>query len=100
MIYLALQGNYLAVIVIIIGMAVITVIRRFLEPPILGNAMHMHPVATLFAMIFGVAIWGAIGFLMGPVVLLVLIEAIKGFKLDKKIRATVGAILNKVSEEN
>jgi sporulation integral membrane protein YtvI len=100
MIYLALQGNYLAVIVIIIGMAVITVIRRFLEPPILGNAMHMHPMATLFAMIFGVAIWGAIGFLMGPVVLLVLIEAIKGFKLDKKIRATVGAILNKVSEEN
>ncbi len=99
MIYLALQGNYLAVVVIIIGMAVITVVRRFLEPPILGSAMHMHPMATLFAMIFGVAIWGAIGFLMGPVVMLVLIEAVKGFNLDKKIRETVGRLLNKVSDE-
>ncbi len=99
MIYLALQGNYLAVVVIIIGMALITVVRRFLEPPILGNAMHMHPMATLFAMIFGVAIWGAIGFLMGPVVLLVLIEAVKGFQLDKKIRGTIGKILNKVTDD-
>lgn len=99
MVYLALQGNYIAVIVLIIGMAIITVIRRFLEPPILGNAMHMHPMATLFAMIFGVAIWGAIGFLMGPVVMLVLIEAIKGFKFDKKIRETVGKILNKLSDD-
>lgn len=100
MVYLALQGNYIAVVVIIIGMAIITVVRRFLEPPILGNAMHMHPMVTLFAMIFGVAIWGAIGFLMGPVVMLVLIEAVKGFSLDKKIRETIGKILNKVSDED
>lgn len=98
MIYMASIGDYRGIVILLIGMAVITVVRRFLEPPVLGNAMHMHPLATLFAMIFGVAIWGAIGFLMGPVVFLVLMEAFKGFSLDKKIRETVGHILNKFSQ--
>ena len=98
MIYMASIGDYRGIVILLIGMAVITVVRRFLEPPVLGNAMHMHPLATLFAMIFGVAIWGAIGFLMGPVVFLVLMEAFKGFSLDKKIRETVGGILNKFSQ--
>lgn len=98
MIYLGLQGNFTGVLILIIGMAIITVIRRFIEPPILGKSMHMHPLATLFAMIFGVAVWGAIGFLMGPVVLLVVQEAIKGFALDKKLRVFAGNILNKFSE--
>ena len=98
MIYLAIQGDYKGIVILLIGMAVITVVRRFIEPPILGNAMHMHPLATLFAMIFGVAIWGAIGFLMGPVVFLIVIEAVKGFSLDRKIRETVGNILNKFSQ--
>ena len=98
MIYLGIQGDFTGVLILIIGMAIITVIRRFIEPPILGKSMHMHPLATLFAMIFGVAVWGAIGFLMGPVVLLVVQEAIKGFALDKKLRVFAGNILNKFSE--
>jgi len=98
MIYMVVQGNYKGVVILLIGMALITVVRRFLEPPVLGNAMHMHPLATLFAMIFGVAVWGAIGFLMGPVVFLILMEAFKGFSLDKKVRETVGNILNNFSK--
>lgn len=98
MVYMAVQGDYRGIVILLIGMALITVVRRFLEPPVLGNAMHMHPLATLFAMIFGVAIWGAIGFLMGPVVFLILMEASKGFSLDKKVRETVGNILNKFSQ--
>ena len=98
MIYLGVQGDFTGVLILIIGMAIITVIRRFIEPPVLGKSMHMHPLATLFAMIFGVAIWGAIGFLMGPVVLLVVQEAIKGFALDKKLREFAGKVLNKFSE--
>lgn len=97
-IYFIVQGNYTGVIIILIGMAIITVVRRVIEPPILGNAMHMHPMATLFAMIVGVTVWGAIGFLLGPVVFLIVIEAAKGFSFDKKIRDVVGGILNKFSE--
>src|SRR5664280_3435464 len=98
MVYMAVQGDYRGIAIMLIGMALITVVRRFLEPPVLGNALHMHPLATLFAMIFGVSIWGAIGFLMGPVVFLILMEAFKGFSLDRKVRETVGNILNKFSQ--
>ena len=98
MVYMAVQGDFRGIAIMLIGMALITVVRRFLEPPVLGSAMHMHPLATLFAMIFGVAIWGAIGFLMGPVVFLILMEAFKGFSLDRKVRETVGNILNKFSQ--
>jgi len=96
-IYLIARGNYQGVLVLLVGTVIMIVVRRFIEPPILGNAMHMHPLATLFAMIFGVAIWGAIGFLMGPVVFLIVMEAFRGFSLDKKVRDAVGNILNKVS---
>jgi len=97
-IYQIVQGNYTSALILVIGMLIITIVRRFLEPPVLGNAMHMHPLATLFAMIVGVALWGAIGFLMGPVVFLVLGEAFKGFNLDKKFREVAGNILNKFAD--
>lgn len=96
MIYLIIQGDYIGVLILLIGMVIITVVRRVIEPSILGNAMNMHPMATLFAMIIGVAVWGAIGFLVGPVVLLILIEVLKVFSFDKKLRDFAGRILNKV----
>lgn len=98
MIYLAVQGNYKGALIVLVGMVIVTVVRRVIEPPVLGNAMHMHPLATLFAMIVGVALWGAIGFLLGPVVFLILREAFKGFSLDKKMRTFTGNVLNKYTE--
>jgi predicted PurR-regulated permease PerM len=49
-------------------------------------------------MIIGVAIWGAIGFLVGPVVLLIVLEVLKVFSFDKKLRDFAGKILSKVSD--
>jgi predicted PurR-regulated permease PerM len=69
-----------------------------IEPPILGNAMNMHPMATLFAMIIGVAAWGAIGFLVGPIVALIVIETIKVFSFDKKLRDFAETIFNKIGD--
>ncbi|NLT12620.1 MAG: AI-2E family transporter [Clostridiaceae bacterium] len=98
MVYFIIQGNISAFIILLIGMTIITIVRRVIEPPILGNAMNMHPLATLFAMIIGVAIWGAIGFLVGPVVLLIVLEILKVFSFDKKLRDFAGKILSKVSD--
>ncbi|NLW88426.1 MAG: AI-2E family transporter [Clostridiaceae bacterium] len=98
MIYMLIQGNYVGFLILLAGMALITVVRRVIEPPILGNAMNMHPLATLFAMIIGVAIWGAIGFLVGPVVLLILIEVLKVFSFDKKLRDFTGRVLKTIED--
>jgi predicted PurR-regulated permease PerM len=58
----------------------------------------MHPLATLFAMIIGVAVWGAIGFLVGPVVLLIIIEVLKVFSFDKKLRNFMGRVLKTIED--
>ncbi|MBN1892696.1 MAG: AI-2E family transporter [Clostridiales bacterium] len=98
MVYMLIQGNYVGFLILLAGMAVITIVRRVIEPPILGNAMNMHPLATLFAMIIGVAIWGAIGFLVGPVVLLILVEVLKVFSIDKKLRNFMGRVLKTIED--
>lgn len=98
MVYMIFQGNYVGFFILLAGMALITVVRRVIEPPILGNAMNMHPLATLFAMIIGVAVWGAIGFLVGPVVLLIVIEVLKVFSFDKKLRNFMGRVLKTIED--
>ena len=72
-------------VIIVIGMAIMTVVRRFIEPPILGKSMHLHPLITLVAMAAGVYIWGAIGFLLGPALAIIIIQTIKVFEIDKKV---------------
>ena len=84
-IWLFLNGKIMSVVIIIIGMAIMTVIRRFIEPPILGKSMHIHPLLTLIAMAAGVYIWGAIGFLLGPALAIIILQIIKVFEIDKKV---------------
>lgn len=85
MIWLFLNGKFVSVVIIIIGMVIMTVVRRFIEPPILGKSMHIHPLLTLIAMAAGVYIWGAIGFLLGPALAIIILQIIKVFEIDKKV---------------
>ncbi len=93
-----IEGDYKAVIILIVGLTLISIVRRIIEPPILGSAMKMHPMATLFAMIVGVALWGVAGFVLGPVVLLIITEIFRTFALDKKLREWSGRILTRFAE--
>lgn len=99
MIYSALHGNYKAIIVIIIGMAVITVIRRILEPLVLGKSMKLHPLLMLIAMVIGMYVWGAIGFLLGPTAMIIIIQTMKTFKLDKKAQSFLSKVLHRFMQD-
>lgn len=83
--YCFLHGDYKAVAILIIGMAFITLVRRAIEPPIIGKSLHLHPLLMLISMAAGVYIWGAVGFLLGPTVLIIIMEVLKVFEFDKKI---------------
>ncbi|MBO4635893.1 MAG: AI-2E family transporter [Clostridiales bacterium] len=95
MIYCGLHGDFRAVLILIIAMSIMTVLRRIIEPPILGKSMHMHPLLMLVSMALGVYIWGAIGFLLGPTVMIIIIQIFKVFELDKKLLAFLSSILGK-----
>ena len=100
MVYVTAQGNFQALVILIIGMTLMTIIRRIIEPKILGKSLNMHPLATVLGMIIGVFIWGALGFLMGPVVLIIVLQSLKVFSLDKKLRRFIEGLLNRISEDD
>ena len=95
MIYCFIHGNYTGIAIIIIAMAIMTVIRRIIEPPIVGKTMHLHPLWMLISMALGVFIWGAVGFLMGPVVFIIIVEICKVFGLDRKFMPFFSRILER-----
>ena len=93
-IYLIAQGDYVAAAIIAIGYIIMTIIRRFIEPPILGKSMHLHPLITLLSMAAGVYIWGAPGFLLGPVLAIIIIQALKVFEIDQKAGTYFSGVLD------
>lgn len=98
MIYVTAHGNYSALVILLIGMTLMTIIRQVIEPKILGKSLNLHPLATILGMIIGVYIWGAIGFLLGPVVLIVVIQTMKVFSLDKRLRRFIATLLQRMGE--
>ena len=103
MIFCALHGNYRSVVILIVAMAIMTVVRRLAEPPILGKSLHLHPLLMLLGMALGVYVWGAIGFLLGPTVMIIVIDVVKVFGVDKKFMNFMSRVLGdfmKPSEGN
>ncbi len=53
---------------------VITVIRQYLEPKIIGGHIGMHPLATLMCMFIGASLFGAIGLFGLPILAAVILN--------------------------
>lgn len=98
-IYLIMHGEIISAVVVIAGFVIMTIVRRFIEPPILGKSMHMHPLVTLFAMAAGVYIWGPAGFLLGPVLAIIIIQIIKVFEIDKIVGKYFSGVLDRFMKD-
>ena len=59
-----------------IGLAIIYgsifITRQMMEPKVLGQQIGLHPLLTLMSMYAGVRVFGVLGFLVGPVIVLVI----------------------------
>ena len=93
-IYQICNGNYVSAGVLVAGFIVMSIIRRFIEPAILGKSLKMHPLITLLAMAAGVYVWGPVGFLLGPVLAIIIIQIIKVFEIDKSVGRYLSGILD------
>nr|MCR4688359.1 AI-2E family transporter [Saccharofermentans sp.] len=98
-VYCLANGNLVGAIVIVVGLAIMTVIRRVIEPSILGKSMQMHPLITLISMAAGVAVWGLAGFLLGPALAIIIAQIIKVFGIDKKVTEYVSNVLERLMKE-
>ena len=64
--YLALTGQHAQAAGLLVLYGVITVIRNFIGPKILGDQIDMHPLAAVMAIFIGIKAFGAAGLLAGP----------------------------------
>jgi len=64
------MGTKLAILAV-----VLLIIRRAVEPKLMGSQMGISPLAILIAMFIGAKLFGFIGFLIGPLVVIIFITA-------------------------
>ncbi|MEQ8236701.1 MAG: sporulation integral membrane protein YtvI [Syntrophomonadaceae bacterium] len=61
----------------------ITVVRQFAEPKIVGDSIGLHPLATLISLYVGLQLGGVAGMIMGPVVVVIFIAFYRAGLLQK-----------------
>lgn len=65
-------GNYPQAIGLIIIYVVITVIRQYIEPKIVGTSLGVHPIVTLAGLYFGLKLFGFMGMFIVPLTVMTL----------------------------
>lgn len=65
-------GNYKQAIGLLIIYLLITVIRQYIEPKIVGNSLGVNPIVTLMCLFFGLKLFGFMGMLIVPITVMTL----------------------------
>lgn len=84
----AINGNIELALGILVILAVISIVRQFLEPKIVSKQIGIHPIFTLIAMYTGFKIIGVLGLLVGPIALII-IKNVYGTLIDKGVVKTI-----------
>jgi sporulation integral membrane protein YtvI len=85
--YHFIAGDIVLATKLIILATVLLIIRRTIEPKVMGKHIGLSPLATLIAMYLGLKLLGAIGFFIGPFIVIVFNSAREAgiIKLNFKI---------------
>ncbi len=84
----ALDGDIKLAIALLILLAIISVIRQFMEPKVVSKQIGIHPLFTLIAMYTGFKTIGILGLLIGPIVLIILSNVFESL-IDKGLLKSI-----------
>ncbi|MFT4261053.1 MAG: AI-2E family transporter [Candidatus Woesearchaeota archaeon] len=80
------QGNLVAAIgILLVGVLIIMNIDNILKPKIIGDKVGLHPLIILIGILGGIALFGVIGFIIGPITLALSLIIIKFFNEEHLI---------------
>jgi sporulation integral membrane protein YtvI len=71
-IFSLIMGNYKQTVGLIVIYVVITIIRQYIEPKIVGDSLGVHPLVTLMGLYFGLKLFGFIGMFVVPITVMTL----------------------------
>ncbi|MCL2049186.1 MAG: sporulation integral membrane protein YtvI [Defluviitaleaceae bacterium] len=83
-----IMGNMHQALGLMVIYGIITIARQVLQPKILGSQMGAHPLASLMAIYIGFRVFGVLGLLIGPSLLMVVV-AISSQRADKARKSQV-----------
>ena len=66
------MGNYKQAIGIMVMYIIISVIRQYIEPKIVGDSLGVHPIITLMGLYFGLKLFGFLGMFIVPLTVMTL----------------------------
>lgn len=66
------MGNYKQAIGLIVVYAIISVIRQYIEPKIVGDSLGVNPIVTLMGLYFGLKLFGFLGMFIVPITVMTL----------------------------
>lgn len=72
-----LKGNYTMGIGLIVIYIIISVVRNFAEPKIIGKQIGIHPLFTLVSMFIGLKVAGVFGIILFPIGMIVVLDFYK-----------------------
>lgn len=68
--YQLIAGNTFMAIQLLVLAGILLTIRRTVEPKVMGHHIGLSPLATLISLYLGLMLLGAIGFILGPLVVI------------------------------
>lgn len=71
-IYMFFSGNYFLSIGLSVLYAIVVIQRQMMEPKIVSSSIGLNPLATLVAIFVALQLFGFIGFIIGPIALVIL----------------------------
>lgn len=87
-IYLFLTGNIIATIGLLIwGATAVGLVDNLLGPRLLGRGTDLHPLLVFLAVLGGIALFGPLGILLGPVIVSLLIALLGIYTTHLKARS-------------
>lgn len=78
--YLAVTGNLYQAAGLVVLFLVITVVRKIIEPKLLGDSIGLKPLPTLISMYVGFEVMGIMGMIIGPAIMIV-VQALEDAEL-------------------
>jgi len=77
-----ITGHTRLAVSLLIVYILISVVRQFLEPKIIGDNIGLHPLATLISLYVGLQLGGVIGMIMGPVLVVIFMACYRAGVFD------------------
>ncbi|MBD3244947.1 MAG: AI-2E family transporter [Candidatus Moranbacteria bacterium] len=80
-----IAGNiWQGVLILIMGALVISSVDNFLRPKLVGDSSSLHPLLVFFSTLGGIALFGILGFLIGPIIVVLFMTLISIYEMEFK----------------